>query len=549
MAVTDFIAAIELGSTKITGLAGKKKADGSIEILAHASERSSDSIKKGVIYNSDKTLQCLNSIIRKLEEQLGASIKKAYIGIGGKSMYSIENYIFRQFNDETKISQALIDSMLKANREMELGDKEIQAVEPQEYKIGNDLRTDPVGISTKSIEGHYVNIIARRSLKDKIKQCASLAKIGVAGYLISPIATANSALTSDEKRSGCALVDLGAETTTVVIYKNNILRYLAVIPLGSNNITKDICSQLIDEEDAEQLKIRFARAYTEISNENSDSDEKFVLNDKTSIKAQLLEEIVEARVNEIIANVDNQIKRSKSHDKLLAGIIITGGGANMPNMDEAFRKGTQFDKIRFAKKSEIPLDGIKLPEDGTYNTIIGLLAGGKDNCCKVEAAPNLLFHGTGSDLKSSEELAEQKKKEENLKKCSEYLEEVKELITQNKYEQAQERLQHAAEMQIEEKRNEIEKLREELAEKKQRQEKIRKCEKYLEEARELIAKNKDKQAQELLERAIEMQINEKQEEIEELKEKISEKPKDNIFTRWKKHFEEQANRISKDLMD
>ncbi len=160
MAVTDFIVAIELGSTKIIGLAGRKRADGCIQILAHASEHSSDCIRKGVIYNSDKTLQCLTSIIRSLEEQLGASIKKAYVGIGGKSMYSVENRVFRQFNDETKISLALTDSMMKANREMALPDKDILEVVPQEYLIGKELRIDPVGISTDSIEGHYLNIIA-----------------------------------------------------------------------------------------------------------------------------------------------------------------------------------------------------------------------------------------------------------------------------------------------------------------------------------------------------------------------------------------------------
>lgn len=521
MAVTDFIVAIELGSTKIIGLAGRKRADGCIQILAHASEHSSDCIRKGVIYNSDKTLQCLTSIIRSLEEQLGASIKKAYVGIGGKSMYSVENRVFRQFNDETKISLALTDSMMKANREMALPDKDILEVVPQEYLIGKELRIDPVGISTDSIEGHYLNIIARRTLKDKIKQCFKLAKCEIAGYIISPVATAEAVLTSDERRSGCALVDLGAETTTVAIYKNNILRHLAVIPLGSNNVTKDISSdKQIDEEDAEELKLRFASAYTEAPKEGEKNDITYSLDDQTSIKAAELEEIVEARIKEIILNVENQIKFSHYSDKLLAGIVITGGGANMPNIDEAFKQTMHSDKVRIAKGSKISLENSEeLPNDGTCNTIIGVLSAGKDNCCKIDPTKSAeLFSGTGNDLKSQQEMEEEKRRQE----------------------------------EEERRRKEAEAKRKEEA---LRLQKVKECEALLEETRKYLSKNKYDKAQEQLELAIEMNVSEKQEEIDELKKKMSKKPKtfvdklkDFLEDRANK-FSDGANKISKDLLD
>ena len=262
MAATDFIVAIELGSTEITGIAGKKNADWSIQILAYASERSSDCIKKGAIYNLDKTTQSLTSVIRRLEEKLQASIKKVYVGIGGQSVRSLYNTETKQLGEDTKISQALIDSMMQDNREFPLIDQEILAVEPQEYKVGNNLLTEPVGIPADRIEGHFLNIIARHSLKGNIKQCFKQAGYEIADYFISPLMTANTVLTNSEKRSGCALVDFGADTTTVSVYKSNILRHLAVIPLGGSNITKDITSQQIEEEDAEQLKLRFASAFT-----------------------------------------------------------------------------------------------------------------------------------------------------------------------------------------------------------------------------------------------------------------------------------------------
>lgn len=191
MAVTDFIVAIELGSTKITGVAGKKNADGSIQILAYANEYSADCIKKGVIYNLDKTTQRLSSVIKQLESTLQASIKKVYVGMGGQSVRSIHHTEVKQLDEDTKISQALIDSMMKSNREIALPDKEILAVEPQEYKVGNNLTTEPVGIPSDHIEGRYLNIIARNTLKSSIEQCVRQAGYEVAEYLLSPSVTAD----------------------------------------------------------------------------------------------------------------------------------------------------------------------------------------------------------------------------------------------------------------------------------------------------------------------------------------------------------------------
>ena len=175
MAATEFIAAIELGSTEITGIAGKKNADGSIQVLAYAAEHSSDCIKKGAIYNLDKTTQSLTSVIKELEKQLQASIKKVYVGVGGQSVRSIRNTVSKQLGEETKISQALVDSLMQSNKEVPLIDQEILAVEIQEYKVGNSLLTEPVGVSTNFIEGRYLNIIGRHTLKSNIKQCFRLA--------------------------------------------------------------------------------------------------------------------------------------------------------------------------------------------------------------------------------------------------------------------------------------------------------------------------------------------------------------------------------------
>ena len=498
MAVTDFIAAIELGSSKITGIAGKKNADGSIQILAYASEHSSDCIKKGIIYNLDKTTQCLTSVIQRLEEQLQASIKKVYVGIGGQSLRSIRNCETKQLNEEVKISQALIDELMKNNREMALIDQEILAVEPQEYKVGNQLTTEPVGIPTDHIEGHYVNVM-------------------VADYLLSPLVTANVVLTESEKRSGCALVDFGADTTTVSVYKNNILRHVAVIPLGSSNITKDIASFQIEEEDAEQLKLHYASAYTE-SLEEEDINQEYVLDGKCAIRARKLEDIVEARVIEILENAWNQIKLSGYGSELHAGIVITGGASRLPNLCKAFTTITKIDKIRIA-----PIGNIELKDEeqyvtpnGSQNTLIGLLAAGKDNCCKIDPHKSQL-----SWIQQQEEENEAKKKAEDERKRKE--DEIK-----------RQKAEEERKKQLEEER-----IRQEQ---ERAQKRLRDCDALIVEAQRLVERKKFKEALNKIEEAQAMNIAQKQEELAALREKVVQlKKANNPITVWLNKLKEGAD--------
>ncbi|MBU3837765.1 cell division protein FtsA [Bacteroides caecigallinarum] len=574
MAATDFIVAIELGSTDISGIAGKKNADGSINILAYSSEKSDDCIKKGVIYNLDKTTQKLTSIIKDLETKLQAGIKKVYIGVGGLSLRSIKNTETRQLGDDTRISQAIIDSMMEANIETPLLDYEILAVEPQEYKVGNNLLTEPVGTTASSIEGNYLNIIARPSVKQNIKQCLSHTGYEIAGFTISPMATADTVLTTNEKRSGCALIDLGADTTTVAIYKNNILRHVCVIPLGGNNITKDICSKQIEEDDAELIKLRYASAYTEYKEGEEVQDTEYAIDGKCSIMSRTLEDIVEARVNEIITNVFNQIKLSNYSDGLMAGIVVTGGVSNMPNIDKAITNITKIEKVRVAHTGEINLTGkINLPKNGKSNTLVGILLSGEENCCRVdpkrghqfdfnddsksqETEDNTIIENSAdNDTVNVEEETVTVDVIDYTKECHKLVIEASQLILSRSYTDALEVLAKAKEMNVEAKAREIDSLEKEAkrlldeaervkaikeaqlqAEKQKEKQRKEVCDKLLEEAVELIDREKYKTAKEKLDAARKYNIPECNLIIEDLEEKIIKSQKNkkrSIFDRIK----------------
>lgn len=430
--IKDFIVAIELGSSKITGIAGRKNADGSITVLAYAREESNSFIRRGKVYNIDKTAQCLSNIKAKMEKTLHAAIGKAYIGIGGQSLHTIRNSVKLPLAPNTIISKETIEELKAANRDCTYAEQELLQVIPQEYKVGNVNQIDPVGVMSDNIEGRYLNIVARNSLRSNVKKCLDIAGIQVAEYFIAPLALADCVLSDAEKRSGCAVVDLGAETTSVAIYKNNILRHLAVIPLGGANITKDISAQQIEEEDAEELKLKYGSAYSEDDANDANAEDKLyqVTND-TTIPSKLLNDIVESRVEEIIANVWEQINLSNCSNELLSGVVLTGGGSNLRNMEQAFLKRTNIEKIKTAK-FVLQAINAKNPDitsrDGSLNTILALLIKGKENCFgHTLEANDALFDPSGEpyidhqaeERRRQEEAAKQKALEEEERRKEE----------------------------------------------------------------------------------------------------------------------------------
>ena len=388
MAAKEFIVAIELGSSKMTGIAGQKNLDGSINVLAVVKEDSSSFIRKGVVYNIDKTAQCLTSIVKKLENQLKTEVLQVYVGVGGQSIRSVKNVIAKDLPVETIITQDMVIELMDANRNMVYQDQEILDAAAQEYKVGSQFQLDPVGIQANRLEGNFLNILERKAFYKNLNKCFETAGISVAEMYLAPLALADSVLTEAEKRSGCALVDMGADTTTVSVYSKNILRHLAVIPLGCNNITKDIATLQMEESDAEKMKLKYGSAFTD--NSDIDSELKYSIDSDRQVESRKFIEIVEGRLEEIIENVWYQIP-SEYYDKLLGGIILTGGGSNMKNIEKAFSNHTHVEKIRVAKfvtQTVISNNQDIKSHNGMMNTVLGLLIKGDINCAGGPVDPN-----------------------------------------------------------------------------------------------------------------------------------------------------------------
>ncbi len=440
MTTTNFIAAIELGSSKIRGIAGTKNSDGSINILAYADEESSDFIRKGVVYNLDKTSQGLNNIINTLEGKLKSSIAKVYVGASGQSLRSVHNSISRNIVEDDKIvDQNLLDSLNDENTSIPLIGLDILDVAPQEYKVGNNLQADPKGVAADYIEGRFLNIVANQELKKRIEYCFEESKISIADLFVSPLTTANALLSEKEKRAGCALIDFGAHTTTVSIYRDNLLRFLTVIPLGGQNITKDLMTLQIEEDEAEAIKLSLGNAKLDRNGQDGEEGERaiYTLDDGRKIDLEDILIAIEARMEEIVLNAWNQIEHAGYEDKLLAGIILTGGASQIQNLRQLVQDKSSVSQVRIADKiqANVQTSDKQFKSNSSMNTILGLLEAGRENCREIPATdqPNDLFVDD-EDLKKQEEEAKKALQEKERAKKEEEAQKAKEKETEKKKE-------------------------------------------------------------------------------------------------------------------
>ena len=410
----DIIVAVELGSTAIRGIAGKREPDGTMRILAFAQEETNDCIRKGLVDNIDKTTQAISHVIKKINEELGITTKRIFVGLSGQSLRTMENKVPYQFAEKTIIDNKLIDQLKEINNGVVYPQAKIHDVIPQEYKIGNRYIQDPVGMQCEQIEARFVNVVARNGMSENVERCVKNAGLEVADLFISPICLADCLLNANEKRSGCALVDIGADTTTISVYYSNILRHLVVIPLGGSNVTTDISTKSIELGEAEQLKLKYGTAWHE--SEEEPSKNKIQLSYDRTITEGELYNITEARYEEIIVNIWAHIKQY--NDKLLSGILLTGGASKAKNLVKAITEYTQTDKqVRLVKG--IPMNishayNVHIPEDNNLNTLMALLMKGDQNC--VGETPETTTDTTPDTDQETVEVTEEKapKQEENV---------------------------------------------------------------------------------------------------------------------------------------
>lgn len=452
----NFIVAIEIGSSKITGVAGLKNHDGSFTVNAVVKEDSTACVRKGVVYNADKTVQCITNIITRLKAAMKTEIAQVYVGVGGQSIHSVRNVLVKDLVGSSQITQEMVNELMDTNRAMQYKDFEILDVVTQEYKVDNQYQLEPAGIECTHFEGNFLNILQRKKHYHSLNNCFDKAGVAIAEMYLAPFALADAVLTDSEKRTGCMLVDMGAETTTVLVYYKSLLRHMAVIPLGGNNITKDLVSLQMEEFDAEKMKLRYASAYTD--NNEIDASVSYNIDNERKVESRKFIELVEGRVMEIVQNAWYQVPADLT-DKLVGGIILTGGASNMKNMDVAFRKHTPVTKVRIAKFVNYPIHSSNsdvTAHNGMMNTILGLLAKGELNCAGENVVEHKdMFDNNESPASTAEQAKGSSQKPEEQTGSGK----VQTAAEKEKAEQARREEEEARQREADEKRREEEEAR------------------------------------------------------------------------------------------
>ncbi len=330
------IVGLDIGTTKIAVIVGRKNEHGKIEILGYG-KVPSIGVKRGVVANIDNTIQSIKEAVAEASAKSGVDIKYVNVGIAGQHIKSLQHRgsMIRE-DSETEISQEDIDKLCNSmyNLNMNPGE-EILDVIPQEFSIDGDhgIMT-PKGYTGSSLEANFHIIIGQTAAAKNIYKCVRRAGLEVVELILEPIASAEAVLSEEEKEAGVVLVDVGGGTSDIAIFHAGIIRHTAVIPLGGEIITEDIkegCS--IIKKHAEELKVKFGSA---LARENREEEIVAIpgLRGRTpkEISLKNLASIIQARMEEIIEHVYYEIKNSGYEKKLIGGIVITGGGAHLKHV-------------------------------------------------------------------------------------------------------------------------------------------------------------------------------------------------------------------------
>lgn len=386
---------IETGSSAVCGAAGYKRPDGMMEVMAYVSEPSDEFIRCGVVRNIDKTAQCLTNIINRLEEMMPrTNIDQVYVGLDGCTFHTMPNRVERGFDEVTRITDEMVDSMIEDNLEYTNSDKAVVDVVPQEYSVDGVVTNDPAGCNCCHIVGDFLNIAARLSTVNYQREAFELSHLPIADTLFTPSLLAQMVLTSTERSLGCAFVDMGAGKTTVSIYRGGRLRYLSVIPMGDKLITSDLVTLGIGEEEAQRIKCLYG-----LTIDSADATSSYTTESGTTISLKEIGRVIRARMLEILANVVNQVKLSGyTDDKLNAGFIFTGGALELPGLGDYINRQPAFMKksrVATYNADTVVWSAAECPTPSKQMTLATLLAACSENCCTITAPKEYDYNTPG----------------------------------------------------------------------------------------------------------------------------------------------------------
>ena len=374
---------LDIGTTKIVAMIGQTNEYNKMKILG-VGKSISLGVHRGVVNNITQTIQSIQQAVSEAEELSGIKVDGVTVGIAGQHIRSLQHsdYITRN-NSEQVIDDSDIEKLInQVHKLVMLPGEEIIHVLPQEFKVDGQAEIkEPIGMYGGRLEANFHVVVGQVSSIRNIGRCIKSAGLDLDGITLEPLASANAVLSNEEKEAGVALIDIGGGTTDLAIFKDGIIRHTAVIPFGGNVITEDIkegCS--IIEKQAELLKVKFGSAWPGENKENEIvSIPGLRGRDPKEISLKNLSKIIHARTVEIIEQVYLEIKNyghEEQKKKLIAGIVLTGGGSQLKHLKQLVEYVTGMDTRVGYPNEHLAGDTDKNVTSPLYATAVGLVMDG-----------------------------------------------------------------------------------------------------------------------------------------------------------------------------
>lgn len=381
--INEIAVGLDIGTTKIVAMVGKYNEYGKMEVLGIGKSKSLG-VHRGVVNNITQTIQSIQQAVQEAESVAGAKISNVTVGIAGQHIRSLQHsdYITRP-NADAVIDEDDIEKLInQVHKLVMLPGEEILHVLPQEYKVDGQAEIkEPVGMYGGRLEANFHVVVGQVTSIRNIGRCVKSSGLELSDVTLEPLASANAVLSQEEKEAGVALIDIGGGTTDLAIFKDGIIRHTAVIPFGGNVITEDIkegCS--IIEKQAELLKIKFGSAWP---GENKDNEIVSIPGlrgrEPKEITLKNLSKIIHARVVEIIEQVFLEIKNyghESPKKKLIAGIVLTGGGSQLKHLKQLVEYITGMDTRIGYPNEHLAGNSNSETTSPMYATAVGLVMDG-----------------------------------------------------------------------------------------------------------------------------------------------------------------------------
>ncbi len=397
MNTNEIIVGLDIGTTKICAIVGRRNEYGKIEVIG-VGKAESLGVMRGVVANIDKTVQSIQHAVADAKQKSGIDFKKVYVGIAGQHIKSLQHRgILTRDTGEEEITNEDIHKLINDMYRLQVspGDRIIHVL-PQEFIVDNVQGIkEPVGMCGVRLEANFHIITGQIAAAQNINRCVQKAGLEVADLILEPLASASAVLSEEEKEAGVALVDIGGGTTDIALFQDGIIRHTAVIPFGGNVVTEDIKEGcMVMKNQAEVLKTKFGSALaTETQDNEIISIPGLRGREPKEISVKNLAHIIQARMEEIIEQVYFEIRSSGYSKKLIGGIVLTGGGSQLKNLVQLVEYITGLDARVGYPTEHLTKGMINDVKSPGFSTGIGLIIRGYQN----------------QDIVNQKDLAEQKK--------------------------------------------------------------------------------------------------------------------------------------------